>query len=235
DHPHYLGGQFSYLAMRSLEYGGFDELFKRGETRAMLSSFDAIEEATHWDHYALLASVRHKKRLHSALSKGCSVIDIGCGTGSLIAKLQGEYPESTYVGIDPSDMAVAKARQVLQGKSSEILRMKAEDMDFSARFDLAYLGESLYAAKDKQRVILNCYSALKRGGTIAIVEGILPTSRLSSDENRLIMAMQLDFALQGCEFLSRRQLLLLLRTANFVDILFEPLGGSVYLVTARKR
>src|SRR5688572_23931542 len=54
----YLGGQFSYLAMRSLEYGAFEGLFKSGRTREMSSTLGAIEQATDWDHYAFLAAVR---------------------------------------------------------------------------------------------------------------------------------------------------------------------------------
>jgi hypothetical protein len=55
--PDYLGGQFSYLALRSLEYGAFEELFKSGETRKKMSTLSAIEQATDWDHHAFLAAV----------------------------------------------------------------------------------------------------------------------------------------------------------------------------------
>jgi hypothetical protein len=36
--PDYLGGQFSYLALRSLEYGAFKDLFRSGKTREMSST-----------------------------------------------------------------------------------------------------------------------------------------------------------------------------------------------------
>ena len=32
--PDYLGGQFSYVALRSLEYGAFEALFRSGRTRS---------------------------------------------------------------------------------------------------------------------------------------------------------------------------------------------------------
>ena len=228
--PDYLGGQFSYLALRSLEYGSFEDLFKSGKTREMSATLGAIEQATDWDHYAFIAAVRRDRKLHSLLSRGCRLLDVGCGTGSLLAKLHSEYPRSNLVGIDPSGKAVAQARKV--AKSIKIMKQAGESMKFENEFDIVYLGESLYAAKDKKNVISNCYRALKKGGTIAIVEGLLPESNLQSDNNRLIMGMQLDFALQGHMFMKRREVAELL--GRFSRVRFEELWGSVYLVTGMK-
>jgi SAM-dependent methyltransferase len=228
--PAYLGGQFSYLALRSLEYGAFEDLFKSGKTREMSSTLGAIEQATDWDHYAFLAAVRRDKKLRQLLSRGCSLLDVGCGTGSLLAKMRSEYPRSSFVGIDPSAKAVARARRI--AKPIKIMKQAGESMTSENEFDIVYLGESLYAAKDKQKVVSNCYRALKNGGTIAMVEGLLPESNLQSDDNRLIMGMQLDFALQGHKFMTRRQVASLLE--KFSGVRFEDLGGSVYLVTAKK-
>jgi hypothetical protein len=64
------------------------------------------------------------------------------------------------------------------------------------------------------------------------VEGLLPESNLQSNENRLIMGMQLDFALQGHRFMTRKQVTELL--GRFSRVRFKDLGGSVYLVTGLK-
>jgi hypothetical protein len=64
------------------------------------------------------------------------------------------------------------------------------------------------------------------------VEGLLPGSNLHNDENRLIMGMQLDFALQGYSFMTRKEIAELLRM--FSGVQFKDLGGSVYLVTGRR-
>lgn len=229
----YLGGQFSYLALRSLEYGALDGLLRTGATREMTSAFEAITEATDWDHHAFLSAIKRGKnrKLHAMLSRGCRVLDVGCGTGTFIEKLYGVYPHSSFVGVEPSD-AVHKAMEMAAGKPVEILRQTGEAMAFAEEFDLAYLGESLYAARDKQTIVSNCHRALKKGGAIAIVEGLLPVK--VNDENLLIMGMQLDFALQGHRFMTQKEITALLKGAGFARPAFEDFGGSLFLVTAWK-
>lgn len=234
DSPDYLGGQFSYLALRSLGYGEFEELFKSGKTRNTLLSLDAIKQATDWDHYALLTIVRHHKKLHSVLSNGCRLLDVGCGTGGLLSKICKEYPKSQLIGIDPSNKALSLARQIAGGKPITLANMSAESMTFAADFEIVFLCESLYTMKDKERVVSNCWRALKDHGTIVIVEGLLPESKQDYATSQLIMGMQLDFTLQGHRFMNKTEIRSLLKR-RFSRIHFQDLGGNVYLVTAAKK
>lgn len=232
--PDYLGGQFSYLALRSLEYGAFEELFRSGKTKKTMSTLIAVQQATDWDHYAFLAAARRHKKLHQLLSTGCRLLDVGCGTGSMLAKIHKEYPKSSLVGIDPSAKAVAMARQIARGKPITLIKTPSESMKFANEFEIVFLGESLYTIKDKERVISNCWRALKNYGTIAIMEGLLPKSKLNNTPSQLIMGMQLDFALQGQMFMNKKDIVLLLNN-RFSKTRFEDLGGNVYLVTATKK
>ncbi len=232
--PDYLGGQLSYLALRSLEYGAFGELFRSGKIRKTTSTLNAVQEATVWDHYAFLAAVRHRKKLHRMLSIGCKVLDVGCGTGGMLAKIHKEYPKSSLVGIDPSAKALAMARQITPSKPVTLIKASSESMKFANEFDIVFLGESLYMMKDKERGLSNCWRALKNYGTIAIMEGLLPRSKLNNAARHLIMGMQLDFALQGQMFMNKNDIALLLNN-RFSNTLFEDLGGNVYLVTAMKK
>jgi ubiquinone/menaquinone biosynthesis C-methylase UbiE len=232
--PDYLGGQFSYLALRSVEYGAFEELFRSGKIRKTRSNLNAVQEATEWDHYAFLAAVRRHKKLHRMLSTGCKVLDVGCGTGGMLVKIHKEYPKSSLVGIEPSAKALAMARQIATGKPITFIKASCESMKFANEFDIVFLGESLYMMKDKERGLSNCWHALKNYGTIAIMEGLLPRSKHNNAERQLIMGMQLDFVLQGQMFMNKNDIALLLNN-KFSKPRFEDLGGNVYLVTAMKK
>jgi ubiquinone/menaquinone biosynthesis C-methylase UbiE len=232
--PKYLGGQFSYLALRSLEYGAFEELFKSGKTRKTMSTLRAVEQATDWDHYAFLAAARRHEKLHRVLSKGCRLLDVGCGTGSMLAKIHREYPKSSLVGVDPSSKAIAIAHQIAGGKPITLVKVRGESIKFADEFDIVFLGESLYTIKDKERVVSNCWRALKKDGTMVIIEGLLPESKFDSAGSNLIMGMQLDFALQGQKFMNKKDIVVLLNS-RFSKMAFQELGGGVYLVTARKK
>jgi ubiquinone/menaquinone biosynthesis C-methylase UbiE len=167
------------------------------------------------------------------LTKGCTFADIGCGTGTLIEKLCKKYPRSRFVGIDPSKHAVALARKRLKGKRATIMRLNAERLSVVDEFDIIYLGESLYAASDRGVFLAKCYQSLVAGGMIMILEGLLPEGKVKQEE-LLIMGMQLDFALQGLQFLTKTELGKLLRRTGFTRIAFRSLGGSVYLTSAEK-
>jgi ubiquinone/menaquinone biosynthesis C-methylase UbiE len=232
--PDYLGGQFSYLALRSLEYGALEEFFRSGKIRKTTSTLNAVQEATDWDHYAFLAAMRRHKKLHRMLSTGCKVLDVGCGTGGMLAKIHKEYPKSNLVGIDPSAKALAMASQIAPGKPTTLIKASSESMKFANEFDIVFLGESLYMMKDKEKSLSNCWRALKNYGTIAIMEGLLPRSKLNNAARQLIMGMQLDFAFQGQMFMNKNDIALLLKN-TFSNTRFEDLGGNVYLVTATKK
>ncbi|MDQ3718080.1 MAG: class I SAM-dependent methyltransferase [Thermoproteota archaeon] len=233
--PDYLGGQFSYLALRSIKYGAFEELFRHGKVRKTTSTMNAVQEATDWDHYAFLAAARRHKKLHQMLSAGCKVLDVGCGTGSMLAKIHKMYPKSSLIGIDRSSKALAMACQIAHGNPAiTLMKMPSESMKFANEFDIVFLGESLYMMKDKGTVLFNCWRALRNCGTIAIMEGLVPKSNLHSPASQLIMGMQLDFALQGQMFMNKNDVALLLNN-RFSKTRFEDLGGNVYLVTAMKK
>lgn len=234
--PYYVAGQFTYSALRSLEYGSFGDLFSSGKAKppSSANTIKAFEEVTSWDHYAFLGAVRAgDKKLHRMLLKGCKILDVGCGSGRFMQRVHAAYPRSEFIGIDPYADEIMGARKEMEVK---ILRGSGETMNFQQQFDLVYLGESLYLMHNKQQALKNCYRALKKGGSVAILEGLLTEAEgcKTCKEDKMIMTMQLDFVLQGHEFMTKKQITALLKQARFKNIKFIDLGVSFYLVTADK-
>lgn len=64
------------------------------------------------------------------LRRGHAVLDIGCGTGTLLLHCKRQHPDVTATGIDPDPKALARARK------------KAERAALSVRFDHGY-GDAL--------------------------------------------------------------------------------------------
>src|SRR3990172_4001452 len=83
DHLDYLAGQFSYLALRSLDYTAFDDLFRKGVAGPRAPHIvEASAEATRWDHTAFLKVVLPRiPDLRNLLRAGARVLDLGCGRG----------------------------------------------------------------------------------------------------------------------------------------------------------
>lgn len=68
------------------------------------------------------------------------VLDIGCGTGSLILLAQRLHPDVTYVGLDPDPKAIARSRN------------KAQRRGGAARFDQGYANALPYPDASFDRV-----------------------------------------------------------------------------------
>jgi trans-aconitate methyltransferase len=47
---------------------------------------------------------------HALLTRGCRVLDVGCGLGASSQALRKGYPNSTVVGVDPDDESIAQVR-----------------------------------------------------------------------------------------------------------------------------
>ncbi len=76
----------------------------------------------------------------AALRPGLRVLDVGCGTGTLVVLIKRLYPDVTVVGLDPDPKALARARR------------KAERAGVSIRFDRGFSDELPYPDASFDRV-----------------------------------------------------------------------------------
>ncbi len=239
DDVRFLGGQFSYLALRSLDFEAFDAFFRRGEADGSGTRHlrEASEEATRWDHTSFLKFLLPRvPRVAGRLRAGVRALDVGCGTGGWVLRMARAFPRSSFTGIDPDRTAIRIAagkkkgggRRVrfLGGSGGELIRE-------SGPFDLAYLGEVLYGVKDQVRLLRNVRRSLARDGVLVVAEGLVgPPRRTADPASQLVAAMGLDFALQGARFFEKSELGALLREAGFHGVRFHDAGGGLWFVVA---
>jgi ubiquinone/menaquinone biosynthesis C-methylase UbiE len=90
----------------------------------------------------LLGGDRVRRTLlnQATIRAGDRILDIGCGTGSLIMLIKGLHPDVDIVGLDPDPKALARASR------------KAERAGFSIRLDQGYSDELPYPEASFDRV-----------------------------------------------------------------------------------
>jgi len=242
DDVRFLGGQFSYLALRSLDFGAFDALFRTGAVTGSGSVRlrEASMEATRWDHTSFLRFLLPRvPGLASRLRGGASALDVGCGTGGWVLRMARAFPRSSFTGVDPDRTAIGIARRNAKAvRAGPRVRFRVgrggRAFGEAGPFDLVYLGEVLYGVEDKPGLLRSCRRALARDGRIVVAEGLVaPAGRRQDPARQLVDAMGLEFALQGARFLERSELEGLLREADFDRVRFHDAGGGLWFAVAR--
>ncbi len=87
-----------------------------------------------------------------------SILDLGCGDGSLTFKIA--QSGAQVLGVDSSHSMVAST----QDKGLEAQVMDATNLSFEARFDAIFSNAALHWMKSYQAVITNVYKSLKPKG-----------------------------------------------------------------------
>ncbi len=103
-----------------------------------------------------------------------NILEIGCGSGKKLAKLA-QYFEASGFGIDPSQMAINRAKQVLPHNDSTLNFEVglATDLPYQdEKFDLVFFGFCLYLIPPSEiyRAIMEANRVLKHGGFLAILD-----------------------------------------------------------------
>ncbi len=239
--PRYLGGQFSYLALRSLDYGGFDGLFLHGAVPAPRTTHlaEAAHEATKWDHTLFMEVFLPRfPGVRSLLSRGARVLDMGCGTGEWNLRMAKVFRKSRFVGIDPNRSAVGlarrRARELKVNARAEFVVGAGASVRRLGSFDLVFMGEVLYGLQAKARVLRDCRGILRTPGYLVIAEGLIDRrSNPREPLNQILRAMDMDFALQGARLLSKPDLMALLGEAGFRTPRFLHGGGGLWFAVAK--
>ncbi|MEU0161550.1 class I SAM-dependent methyltransferase [Streptomyces sp. NPDC006261] len=114
------------------------------------------------------------------------VLDIGSGPGVVTCLLAEVFPEAEVVAVDPTPALLerTKGRARRLGLSDRVRTLEAELPQDAARLgeaDLIWAGNSLHHMGDQRAALAGFAGLLRPGGTVALLEGGLPTRRLPRD------------------------------------------------------
>ena len=130
-------------------------------------------------HLLVAGLIRH-------YAPGGSILDIGCGSGGLIAPLCDAFggAPSSYVGLDLSkralDMAAERARTEIAERDRftvELVQGSFDEYEPRASFDAVVFSESLYYAPDPRRTVQRYLGALRANGVVVVTMWRRPSRR----------------------------------------------------------
>lgn len=98
---------------------------------------------------------------------GERILDVGCGTGELTARIAATG--ATVVGLDSSPTMIAAARE--RFPHIEFVVADAADFVFTQLFDAVFSNAALHWVKDSEGAVICMARALRSGGRLAIEMG----------------------------------------------------------------
>jgi ubiquinone/menaquinone biosynthesis C-methylase UbiE len=111
---------------------------------------------------------------------GLSVLDFGCGTGELLAKLEKEFPANHYFAADISSEAIDKTSVRIPNAETSLIKLTSDgpQMEFSNNlFDLIVISEVLEHISDEKKTLAMLHSILKPTGRIICTVPAGPMSK----------------------------------------------------------
>jgi SAM-dependent methyltransferase len=118
----------------------------------------------------------------AALPRGARVLEVGCGTGAVTRTIATWPGVSAAVGVDPSPIFVAKAREL----AHDLAALTFETADgrslpfAAASFDAVVFHTTLCHVPEPQVMLAEGVRVLRPGGTVAIFEGDYATATLAT-------------------------------------------------------
>ena len=103
-----------------------------------------------------------------ALSLSSEILEVGCGTGRLTARLANGV--NKIVAIDPDGDAIAFCKMKYSFTNVLFYQSSLEDLVCQKKFDYVIYSWSMYLIKDKENSLFLAKSLLKKGGKIIVLQ-----------------------------------------------------------------
>ena len=159
------------------------------------------------------------------LGSGALVLDVGCGTGELEAKLAPRFPEATFVGVDLEEAHLARARVRNAGTGGRVRFERGDALALSQEtgaFDLVVSRHVIQAVPDAKRVLSEMARVTRSGGRLHVIAedyGMLWCSPTPLDADDFWQRLPpLYGAAVGCDLHVGRHAFTLLQELGLEDI-----------------
>lgn len=132
------------------------------------------------------ADARQKEMLQSYLSeitfpKAARVLEIGCGTGAVTRTLASWPGVSRAVGIDPSVVFIAKARELskaIHNVSFDVADGRSVNLE-NTSFDVVVVHTTLCHVPEPEKLLAQAHRLLKTDGWLAVFDGDYATATVA--------------------------------------------------------
>lgn len=216
DRPEFLGGQFQFAAVGSLDYDRLPDVFHSG--KPVLSRPDryriAIERLTVQDVAVFFEEVLGAfPQLAADLQPGRRVIDVHSGGGRWLIAMARRFPGLLLTGVEFEPDSVDRARDnVAEAGLADRIAVEQGSMlsiGHVAEADLVYFQYALHQLPDPVGTLRSAWAAVRPGGWLVALDWYLPTDpdELRTAHGELIAGVQLDEAVQGTRLVTASEAL----------------------------
>ena len=146
-----------------------------------LDDMTPVDRYTHGHHESVLRSHTWRTAQNSAgfllphLKSGDSLLDVGCGPGTITMDLAELVAPGHVVGIDRSNEVIERAREAAEARALSNLSFEVGDvyhLEFEDdSFDVVYAHQVLQHLSDPTRALREMRRVLRDGGWLAVRDG----------------------------------------------------------------
>lgn len=212
------------------------DFLRFGNTALTRGSCDRLQQAfdVSW-RGDIVEALSRLGELEGKLRAGISVLIPDCDDGAAVVRVAGEFPNSRFVGSDPSEPNVETARARARELGLSNAAFTTGNFVWLAAdraYDLVLLQRKLLEQDDLAHVLAHVHRALKRDGVL-VLRGLAGSSRLENDLDRsagsLLAAMALlrqictSSAQPGSAWMGREPLIQLLHEIGFRHVRMNEL------------
>jgi cyclopropane fatty-acyl-phospholipid synthase-like methyltransferase len=141
------------------------------------------------------------------LEEGIDVLDVGCGSGRAMNLLAHTFPNSSFVGYDFSEEAIARARAEAKEHATANVRFEvkyAASLDEEERYDLITTFDAVHDQADPAAVLKGISGALREEG-VYLMQDIAGSSHHHNNLERPIGPLLYTVSTMHCMTVSLAQ------------------------------